>query len=374
MKGRLRIVVAGTFSDVAGQAGASWSVMQYVQGLRDLGHDVWLLEQVGSLNGLTRRRFRRACAEFGLAGSAGLIGADPHLSAGLPPRDIASLCGSADLLINLSGVLRRPDLLDRFRTRVYLDLDPAFNQLWHHSGIDRGFGEHTHHFTVGLGLGDRPSRVPTCGYRWQPTLPPVVLKSWPEYSRAPAGPITTVGNWRSYGSIEAEGTFYGQKAHSIRPLAPLAARSGEDLVLALAIDAGDRADEQILRTAGWTLVDPRRVAGTSTAYRRFIGSSKAELGFAKAGYVTAACGWFSDRSACYLASGRPVIAQDTGLAGHLPLGEGLLTFRSAQDALGAIEQLNASYDRHARAARQLAETLLDARLVLPRLLDRVSAG
>ncbi len=373
MSDRLRIVVAGSFAAVAGQAGASWAVMQYFLGLRDLGHEVWLLEQVPEIDGLTHRRFLHAQRHFGLAGRAALLPDRGRLTLGLPYARIAEICGSADALINLSGVLRRGDLLERFPTRAYLDLDPAFNQLWHASGIDRGFADHTHLFTVGLGLGGPACAIPTCGYHWMGTLPPVVLDHWPRVAPAPGGPLTTVANWRSYGSIDAQGVFYGQKAHSIRPVAGLPRRSQEKLILALAIDPGEQADLQTLRSGGWTLADPRRAAGTSAAYRNFIARSKAELGFAKAGYVTSRCGWFSDRSACYLASGRPVIAQDTGLAGHLPLGEGLLSFSSADDALGAIEQLNGSYRRHATASRELASSLLDSRRVLSRLLERMAA-
>jgi hypothetical protein len=142
-------------------------------------------------------------------------------------------------------------------------------------------------------------------------------------------------------------------------------------VLALEIDPAEDADRRALSAGGWELAKPCRVAGSPAAYRHFISRSKAEIGVAKAGYVTARCGWFSDRSACYLASGRPVLAQDTGIADRLPLGDGLLTFEDESGALAALQALESTYARHAAAARELAEAHLDARLVLGGMLEEL---
>jgi hypothetical protein len=185
--------------------------------------------------------------------------------------------------------------------------------------------------------------------------------------------VTTIANWRSYGSIEHASGFYGQKAHSFRELIALPQRSGGRFELALEIDPAETADLAALAGSGWSLVDPTRAAGTPGAYQRFIAGSWAELAVAKHGYVAARCGWFSDRSACYLASGRPVIAQDTGFGAQLPAGEGLLAFADTDGAAAALDELRGDYPRHARAARALAETYLDSRRVLERLLDRIGA-
>jgi hypothetical protein len=369
---RGRIVVAGRAFDVAGQAGASWAVLQYVLGLRELGYDVWLLEPVARARPATVRAFEALCGEFELTRRAALLVGGGEETIGASFTSVRAACASADALLNLSGILERHDLLDRFDVRAYIDLDPAFNQLWHSSGIDRGFGAHTHHFTVGAAVGRGDCAIPTCGVQWRHVLPPVVLSRWPAVPPAPAGAITTLGNWRSYGSIEAGGVFYGQKAHSLRGLFELPSRSGERFVLALDIHPDETTDLQALDTGGWTLADPRRVAGSPGAYRAFIAESKAEFGVAKAGYVTARCGWFSDRSACYLASGRPVIAQDTGFARVLPVGDGLLAFGDADGAVGAIDDLASRYDGHAAAAREIAASHLDSRIVLGRLLAELS--
>jgi hypothetical protein len=371
VRGGMRIVVAGRAFDVAGQAGASWAVLQYVLGLRELGHDVWLLEPVAQLQPETVRTFEALRAEFQLGDQAALLVGEGRETVGASFQAVREACMSADALLNLSGVLERSDLLGCFRTRAYVDLDPAFNQLWHASGIDRGFDRHTHHFTVGAAIGRDGCAIPACGVDWRHTLPPVVLSRWPAVPPAPAGPVTTLANWRSYGSIESGGAFYGQKAHSLRRLVDLPGRSAERFVLALAIHPDEAADLQALDTGGWELADPRHVAGTPASYRRFIAGSKAELGVAKDGYVVARCGWFSDRSACYLASGRPVLAQDTRLAGALPVGEGLLTFGDTDGALAALAALASDYEAHAAAARGVAEAHLDSRIVLGRLLQEL---
>jgi hypothetical protein len=370
---RGRIVVAGTLAEVSRQAGASWAVLQYVLGLRELGYDVWVIEPVASVSAATRRSFERLVSEFDLRERAALIVGEGRNTVGATYESVRRACASADALVNLSGVLRHPDLLERFSVRAYLDLDPGFNQLWHQAGIDRGFSAHTHHFTVGAAIGRPGCEVPTCDVAWKPTLPPVVLSHWRPVAPAPDGAFTTVANWRSYGSVEAGGVFYGQKAHSLRQLIELPRRSRERFVLAMSIHRDEHDDLHALGDHGWKLVDPVQVAPTPSTYRSFIARSKGELGLAKAGYVTSRCGWFSDRSACYLAAGRPVVAQDTGLGSWLPVGLGLLTFRSCDDAATAIDAVAADYDRHARAASALAQAHLDSRVVLGRMLDQIGA-
>jgi hypothetical protein len=199
-------------------------------------------------------------------------------------------------------------------------------------------------------------------------LPPVVLSDWPVAEHIVWDAFTTVANWRGYGTLEHEGVRYGQKAHSLRRFLDLPGRTGERFALALAIHPGEERDLRALREHGWELLDPVAVAGTPNAYRAFVAGSKGELGIAKEGYVVSRSGWFSDRSACYLACGRPVLAQDTGFGEALPTGAGLFAFADTEGAAGAIEALRSDYGRHARAARAIAEEFLDSDRVLSRLL------
>src|SRR5262249_42444114 len=180
---------------------------------------------------------------------------------------------------------------------------------------------------VGALVGSPRCPIPTCGRRWIPMLPPVALGRWPTAAGRPArDALTSVGHWRSYGSPEHEGLRYGQRAHSLRGLIDLPGRVRERLELALGLHAAAHPAPDALSSHRWRLLDPARVAATPAAYRDFVRGSKAELCVAKSGYVAARSGWFSDRSACYLASGRPVVAQRTGFEQRLPTGDGLLAF------------------------------------------------
>lgn len=351
-----------------GQGGATWALLQYLLGLRRLGHDVWFVEPVAALSEARVRYFEDVVARFGLEGRAALL-TPAGETAGVAFGRLAAAASGADLLLNVSGMLADERLLEPVRLRVWLDLDPCFNQLWHTAcGIDMRLGTHDRFVTVGQRLGTRDCDVPTCGVDWVHTLPPVVLERWPRADRVVHDGLTTVGNWRAYGSIDHDGRRYGQKAHSVRRIADLPVLTAAPVMPALAIDRAERQDLELLGERGWKLVDPAAVAATPDRYRDFVQGSKAELGIAKEGYVVSRCGWFSDRSACYLASGRPVVAQDTGFPEALPTGEGLLAFSSAEEGAAAIDEVWADLDRHAGAARELAEAYFDSDRVLSHLL------
>jgi hypothetical protein len=230
---------------------------------------------------------------------------------------------------------------------------------------------HDAFLTVGTNIGDAGCRIPTLGRTWQATLPPIVMEQWPVQD-GPGRAITTVASWRGpFDPVEHEGTRYGLRAHEFRPLAGIAERVDWPVEVALDIDPTDAADRDRLAAGGWQLADPVAVAGTPDDYRGYVQTSTAELMVAKGIYVHTASGWFSDRSACYLASGRPVVAQDTGIGTHLPTGDGLLVFRTAAEAEAGIADVLAHYQHHRDAARALAEDHLDSDKILPALIDSV---
>jgi hypothetical protein len=360
------------------QGGATWAVLQYALGLRRLGHDVMVVEPVdapadGSLQGSeSAAYFRTVVADFGLTERSALVARGGRQTVGVSHETLRAFTVGADLLINIAGMLTDEELIAPIGTRVYLDLDPGFTQLWHDTqGIDMRLDGHTHFVTIGTRIGRPDCRIPTCGRQWITSLQPVVLDDWPVVSGTVHGSWTSVGNWRSYGSFEHEGVFYGQKAHSVRQFIDLPRRSAERFLLAMAIDSAEVKDLAALSANDWYLVDPRSVAGSPQAYRRFVQTSKAEIGFAKSGYVAAQCGWFSDRSICYLASGRPVLAQDTAFAPDVPVGEGLFSFATIDQAVAGVDQINANYQAHAKAAHSLAESYFESGKVLSRLLEAV---
>ncbi len=376
MRGRLTIVVSGMVAGDPGQGGAAWAVLQWVLGLRGLGHRVVLVEPVEAarLGGLPLaaspqgRYFDQVRRSFEL--EAALVVSGSRETVGLAYADAVAAAGTADLLINVAGMLTDPELVGPPGRRVYLDLDPAFTQLWQVAdGIDMRLAGHDRYLTVGLRIGRPDCDVPTCGVVWRSTPPIVSLPDWEVAGVATLDAFTTVGSWRGYGSIHHDGVHYGQRAHSMRDLVSLPDLVDQRFLMALSIHPDEVADLDLLRRHDWELLDPATVAATPHDYRSFVRSSKAELGVAKSGYVRSRCGWFSDRSACYLASGRPVVAQETGFSEALPTGVGLLSYSTVDEAAEAVRTVSGDYARHAVAARAFAEEHLAAARVLPVLLD-----
>ena len=376
------ILVSGMIAGVPHQGGATWAILQYLLGFKRLGHDVHFIEPVGEAAlrpaGVPLARsdnaayFRRVMADFGMGQTSALLLAGTQRTVGVPYERLREIARRADVLVNISGLLTDEALTEDIPLRVYLDLDPAFTQLWQAvEGIDMRFAAHSHFVTVGQAIGDPDCKVPTCGLEWVTTPQPIVLERWPTGSITTHDALTTVANWRGYGPIEYEGVLYGQKAHSWRQLFSLPVLSEERFAPALAIHPEESKDLTALHTNGWHLIDPERVTQTPSSYQCFVRGSKAEFGIAKSGYVASRCGWFSDRSVCYLASGRPVIAQNTGFSRFLPVGAGLFAFATIDEVLASIEALNGHYHCHARAARSIAEEYFDSDKVLGRLLERL---
>lgn len=365
----LRIVVSGMVAGVPQQGGAAWAVMQWVIGLRLLGHEVILVEPVHALTAERRAYLGKVTSSFGLHRRAALV-TPQRDSAGVPYADVVSFCAGADLLIDVAGMLRDfPELFEATPRRVYLDLDPGFTQIWHSQGIDMHLDGHTHFVTVGLNIGRDTCHVPTCGVHWIPTLPPVVLDLWPFAARSPLRGLTTVANWRGYGAVEHAGVHYGQKVHSWRSLLALPELVTVRCEPAVAIHSGEEKDIAALNQHGWRVLDPVSIAATPAAYRSFVQQSWGEIGVAKQGYVVSCSGWFSDRSACYLASGRPVIAQDTGWSAHLPTSQGLLPFTTLAEAASNVAEVQASYESHRRSARRTALDYFSATAVVGNVID-----
>jgi len=381
---RLTILLSGMIAGDPGHGGATWAVLQYLLGLRQLGHDVYFVEPINPASvrpagspfseSHNAAYFRKVVEQFGLTDSAALLLRDSRTTVGLSYDAVREVARRTDVLINISGMLTDCTLIEPIPTRVYLDLDPAFIQLWHAQGTDMRFDAHTHFVTVGQGIGQASCPVPTCGRAWIGTAQPVVLSQWPVAAEIRHNALTTVGSWRGYGSVEHQGIHYGQKAHSLRQFIDLPMQTPEPFVLAMGIHRDETKDLEALARNRWRLLDPADVAATPNEYRRFVQQSKAEFGVAKSGYVASRCQWFSDRSAVYLASGRPVVAQNTGFDQWLPTGRGLFAFETASDVCAAIDAINADYAGHSAAARQIAVEYFDSDKVLSRLLAKVGAA
>jgi hypothetical protein len=376
----LRIAVAGGLArHPLGAGGYAWAFLQYALGFRDLGAEVRYVEHLEAgdcIDGAWQpapfqtsanaAAFRAVLARHGLAGSLLLNGGEAAIGAGA--AELREWVAEADLFVNLSGRWHRRDVMAGARRRVYVDLDPGFTQIWQTGyGVDMNLAGHEAYFTVGLNLGRPQCPVPTLDLRWHPLLPPVVRRAWqpvPEQRVV----YTTVADWRGYSPIEWQGVWYKQKADEFRRIIDLPQRVPVALEICLAIHA-DEPDLPGLRAGGWRLADPRVEAADDDTYRAYVRRSRGELSVAKHGYVVGNTGWVSDRTAAYLAAGRPAIVQDTGIGGDLPLGEGLLTFRDAAGAIAALAAVERDYQRHAAAASALAAEHFDSRRVLGRLLE-----
>jgi hypothetical protein len=375
------VAVAGALAQRPGCGGHAWVFLQYLLGFRRLGFDVvfvdWLSADMcaGSVVGSAEVCYVHDVMErFGLGADYAVLDERGRSVAGLEREQLRERLSRSSFLLNVMGYLADEELLAAVPRRVFLDIDPGFGQMWHELGLADPFAGHDVFVTIGENVGLPGCAIPTCGIDWVRSRQPVVLDLWPAQSEGGTR-FTSVASWRgAYGPIEYDGHTYGLRVHEFRRFVELPERSGHAFELALDIDEAEVRDLALLRGHGWRLVDPRRAAGDPSDYRRFVAGSKAEFMVAKNLYVDTRSGWFSDRSVCYLASGRPVVAQNTGLDGLYPLGDGLLAFDTPDEAEAAVDEIWHDYERHARAARELAEAYFDSDLVLGRLVDEVHAA
>ena len=378
----LRIIVGAALCPVPFSPGMAWDRMDLVSGLRALGHDVlfveeiedtWLTDELGRPSpyehSANRRRFLEIAAEFGLGGRACQLLRGSMTTAGIALDELVQFGRSADLLINVSGHVQTAAVLEGPRVRAYVDQDPVYTQLWSVTyNKDLGFANHDVFFTVGLNIGTDRSPIPSAGIAWHHLLPGVMLDHWPTTDTPAGASLTTVASWTGYGDVEHQGIWYRSKYAEFERFARLPRRVRPSLEVLLKPFGGEDDGIRLLRDNGWHVV-LNGGEGDMDTYRRYIAGSIGEIGIAKHAYVEGRSGWFSDRSARYLASGRPVVAQATGFEDVLPVGAGLLAFRDEDEAVAAIAEIDRNHRRHAIAAREFAAAYLDHRSVLPRLLE-----
>jgi hypothetical protein len=376
---RMPTVILGTrgTSGFPEFAGSTWVRLHYVLGLLDLGVDAFWVDRLGAVDPLAHhhsldylmRRFARTMGDFGLADRYCVIYNGGERYFGMPEHRLRALAAEADLLINISGHLPLACPLMGVRTRAYVDVDPGFTQIWAR-GCDMGLARHHLFFTVGQNVGTPDFRIPTDGTEWVATPPPVFLDEWPARSDPRCTRFGTVADWRGSQEAMYDEEYYGGKRREFLRLLRLPRDSGQPIELALCIGSEDAEDAALLVGNNWVLHDPYLYAGDPYSYREFIQHSRAEFSVAKSGYVKCNSGWVSDRTAAYLASGKPALVQSAGFEGRLPTGRGLLTFRTADEAMAGIDEINRNYAEHCRAARRIAEQYFDSAVVLRHMLAR----
>ena len=358
--------------------GVTWCSLMYLLGLRALGHEVFYVEDTGECvydpvantrsvdPGYGTRYIHDALAPYGLGDRWTFVNYDGTYH-GAPRERLTAFARDADLFINLSGgSWFWRDEYARIPRKIFIDSDPAFTQLaiakqepWYVEFF-RGFDGL---FTFGANIGTAACDVPTSGFTWQKTWQPVVIDEWRTDAAPAHDRFTTVMSW----TIESFTDIGGNKDAEFLKVIDLPSRTPQRFELAV------NGPQQLLQRHGWATVDAMCVSRTPDGYRRFIQASRGEFGVAKHTYVATRSGWFSDRTECYLAAGRPAVVQDTGWTAHLPSGEGLIGFSTADEAVDALARVNADYAFHAARAAELARAHFDARTVITDLVERALA-
>lgn len=382
------VVVSSVIANKPLNGGNARMVLNWLEGLEQLGADVFFVEQIRSdtcvdVGGaparpeasVNREYFDRVLGTRGFGRRAALIcdaeetleGATLH---GATPDELYDLTRDADLLINISGHLSARALKDRFRRKVYVDLDPGYTQLWHIEGTGAARLEgHDLYFTVGQRIGTSGCTIPTRGIPWRPFRQPIVLDRCRTTSSMTSDRFTTVASWRgAYAPVTHEGETFRVKAHEFRKIAVLPRISPRQFEVALDIHQGDVKDLAALHASGWRIVNPRHVAATPEDYCNYIEGSAAECSAAQGMYVQTKSGWFSDRTARYLAAGKPALVQDTGFV-QRGSGEGLVVFDTVADAARGAERIVRDYRAHSEAARWFAERYFNSDKELGHIME-----
>ena len=365
-------------------AGNTWAFLQWVLGFRAAGWDVWIVEDVPRDRWVDVERqpcppersinlayWKQIVAEFGFEGRATLLTRGEPIDA----PDLLGFARDAEFFFNISGHFRQPDVLSAPRRRVYVDLDPAFTQIWSQVyRVPMKMDAHDIFVSIGRRLGEKDCRAPVDGRNWLPLGVPVMLDYFSPLPEAePREAWTTFTHWYGYPAVEYEGEWYGNKSEEFERLVNLPRRTVEKLEIATDLNDDDPVRERFLG-GGWSLVDARPLNVPWQRYRDYAALSRGEFCAAKNGYVRARCGWFSDRSAMYLALGRPVVLQETGWSEFYPTGEGLFSFHDEASAVEALETVGRDPARHSLAARRIAEKYCSAPLVVNQFLETVEAA
>jgi len=362
--------------------GIGWQALHYMIGLSRLGHDVYYVEDSGAPpydprvksvvedSSYARAFLADVMGRFGLSDRWCYVDSVTGVHHGLSRGRLARLYRETDAIFNVCGATRLREEHMYCPVRVYLETDPVFEQIRVAEDDRRAIDDlqdHTHHFTYGENLGQPDCLIPLEKFAWRPTRPPVIPDLWEATCNPAAERFTTVATWKNVGKdIRFRGeTYYWSKHVNFLRVADLPRRTQQPLELALEVD--DPKTRDLMAGHGWVLTDAFASSRDLATYQRHIYRSRGEFTVSKDLVVRTRSGWFSDRSVCYLAAGKPVVTQETGFSKYVPAGAGLLAFSTVQEAAAALDEVNRDYAFHSRAARRIAEEYFAADRVLARL-------
>ena len=373
-------IIFGTYMVRYPLAGSLSSKLQWIVGFQRLGHDVYVVEKSGGANACydpVRRMVSDDCSHgiavtrdllrrFDLGEKWCFVDAAGHYH-GMPQRTVRDVFAAADVYIDYGAHGLWRDEAAAAATRVYLDGEPGFRQMkMAISGADAGdMNNFDHYFTVGRNVGTERSTIPTAGRLWKHAWSPVVVELFAAIPAPPPnGPFTTIMNWQSHGRLAYQGTTYGQKDNEFPKFIELPGLV--DAAMEVAVSGSVPRAE--LARFGWRVSRAQAATSSYDAFVDYIARSAGEFSVCKNVFVATNSGWFSDRSAAYLAAGRPVVMQETGFSSHLPCGAGLFAVNTLDEAVDAINAIRGDSARHSAAARDIAKAHLDASVVLRPLL------
>lgn len=372
-------LLAGTLYYPQG-GGHMWVYLNWALGLRALGcRVIWLegvLPATPAHEVQTRATALKSRLErYGLAECVALCSwTDEPLPRGAAEgcMDLVEATAEADLLLNLQYGAR-PEVVGRFRRSALVDIDPGLLQVWMSKRWIK-VARHDVYFTTGETVGQPGARFPDGGLKWQYTPPCVALDWWPLRRAARNAPFTTVSHWYEDEWVEDAGELYrNDKRTGFLPFLDLPRHTTQPLELALCLATNEDDDRVVLQQKGWRVRHSYEVTSTLWDYQRYIQDSLGEFSCAKPSCIRLRNSWISDRTLCYLASGKPAVVQHTGPSRLLPNSAGLFRFRSVEEAASFLETVAADYERQSNLARALAEEYFDARKVVGRVLERALA-
>jgi hypothetical protein len=388
-------IIVGGFIGLFPTGGATWDYIQYPLGLKLMGHDVYYLEDTmlypvyqkkgddwDDCSG-TVEYLKQAMDQVGMGDRWAFRDVATGKLFGMTDSKFTDILSTADVLLNVSSSLFMREEYQQIPVKILIDTDPMFTQYQYHEKLSKG-GEaastakaymeaHDLFFTFGLNIGHPDCRIPQFDYKWHTTKKPIIMHEWSPTLNGTKFGFTTVMNWTERPDFTFENESWGQKNKEFKKFYDLPVLSGEkfEIIINRPKDEKTAQSMKYLRECGWDILDADSLISDKENYRSFVQSSLAEFSITKETYIKSNSGWFSGRSAVYLASGRPVVTQDTTWSRYIPSGNGLIAINDLDSASDAVKEIKANYKHHAKAAREIANEYFDSTKILGNILEYV---